>query len=78
VNSLHPDNLVDGDSAGTSRVAPVISPAHRSTPEIAVDSAARARWKTRRGYMGRHREKSLPVRFNSRSEVALITLRRDA
>ena len=60
MSSLGPDSLVDDDSAEISRVAPGASPAYRSAPEIAPDSAARARWKTRRGYMERHREKRLP------------------
>ncbi len=60
MNSFRSDNPADEVPVQPLRVARDAAPVPGMVTDVSADPAARARWKTRRGYMERHREKRLP------------------
>ena len=70
------DNVIVEDAALSTSAAPVVAPEIPADPpgDQAPDPAARARWKLRRGYMERHREKRLPDGKRHRRRFALFSI----
>ncbi len=68
-------NTIDvEDAAADARVAPVVVPDRAAPDPVAPDRVARERWKVRRGYMERHREKRLPDGKRHRRRFALFSV----